>query len=290
LKNSAYTKLRSEVDILSQNASGKNSNAAAVKLLFIRNKILLQNLYGKAGLQNAEAMTANTKRLYVFNPKGIQSKLVKYIKLPSATTLVRTAPYDDDWKRTGYPNGNMPAPFDTAASNFGTGKIAITSNPCNNTSYCYLGTHSTGFLEKIKVPSDPYILAAQIKFDYSFDYTGWDTYGAKTAIDLVVKASDNFNSATYKELPNGPVVFSNFAYKKAGVLLLLDSIITDFGELHASANASFTMEGYVTPGTDIELHFGFSFPVGTNKGLNGCYHYGEFILKKITVSYYKSAN
>ncbi|HEV7779665.1 MAG TPA: hypothetical protein VGO58_00285, partial [Chitinophagaceae bacterium] len=69
-----------------------------------------------------------------------------------------------------------------------------------------------------------------------------------------------------------------------------DTIDTEFGEFHSSGNSSFSLEGYVIPGTAIDLRLGLGFIKNTVRGLNGSYHYAEFILKKITVKYFKSAN
>src|SRR5690606_26456318 len=217
--------------------------------------------------------------------------LTRQLATPLALTFTKSGGYDFSWRRSAFPNGNMPMPFDTLVTGVRSGKQAIQSTAyCTLPSYCYIGLYQRGFGEKVTVPSDPQIIAARVKFDYSFAYDAWDSYGAKSAIDLLVRAGINFNSTAYNGLPD---VYGGGAptdrWKKLATLMPLDSVMTDYGEFHATADSSVTIEGYVTPGSDVDFRFGFGFPKGTHKGVTGNYHYAEFVLKKITVTYYKSS-
>lgn len=149
-------------------------------------------------------------------------------------------------------------------------------------------------MQKFKVPSNPEVIAAEIKFDYSYLYTGWDTYGGITGLELVIRADDKLSGSSYNELPERAAGSESGTpadrWKKIATLHPMDTVVADFDEFHANGESSFTIEGYAAPGTEIEVRVGFGYPAGTKKGLNGCYHYAEFILKKITVNYYKTAN
>lgn len=294
-KDPRYAKFQERLNGLLAKANGTNTNADAVRSLYLENRTLLQSLYTRSGLQESKAMRGGITRrssLVHAKPDLFISASGKYKKV--RLTATKLPPYDGVWRRSEFPNANMsPLPFDTTGSIYNSGKLVITSNPCHLPPYCYVGFHSLGYTETIEVPSNPKILGAQIKFDYSFNYTGWDSYGAKTGIDLIMRAPENFNSTAFNQLADvtaSPYTPPATRWKHIGVLMPLDSVTTDFDEFHASGNGTYTIEGYITPGSNIEFRFGFAFPKGTNKGLTGCYHYGEFRLKKISVTYFTSSN
>jgi len=70
--------------------------------------------------------------------------------------------------------------------------------------------------------------------------------------------------------------------------LQLDTSKTTLVEKHASVDSSFTLEGYVTPGSELQFRVGYGYLADSWKGINGCYHYGEFILKRITITWLQS--
>jgi hypothetical protein len=291
-KDPAYLKLRAEVDALSKTATGKNTNASAVKALLARNNMLLKRIYTKIGIEAPQVM--NIKRpKKVINPL-IYSKasiLGKMVQVNQQIFKTETPPYDASWFQSNQAGFNNVYP-DTTASLFSAGKTIFIYGPPPNPVKVRLGQYCQGYLQAFTVPSNPEIIAAEVKFEYSFFYTGWDTYGARTGMDLVVKADNKLNGSSYNELPvyDFPYSTQNVRWKKAATLYPADTITSDFGEFHATADSSFTIEGYVTPGSAITLQFGFGFPIETVRGLNGSYHYAEFILKKITITYYKTAN
>ena len=297
-KSPAYAKLLTDIDALRKSATSKNTNAAAVKSLFQKNSTLLRSLYTKTGVEFPGPMTTKslTKPIYLFRNNSFL--LNKFKNTGQNMTKIVTAPFEDSWRKTaGHSNdGGYP---DSSTSQFATGKTVLVSN---SVSYCAtnpgwagcrLGFCQQGYLQKFTVPANPEIIAAEVKFEYSYLYTGWDTYGGITALDLVVRADNKINSSLYNELPDGPLVeqgSNSDRWKKIATLYPLDTIDAEFGEFHAIVASSFTIEGYVTPGTVFEVKVGFGYPLGTKRGINGCYHYAEFILKKITVNYYKTAN
>jgi hypothetical protein len=289
-KDPAYITFQKEFNALVKSCKGANTNAGAFKKLFTDYRSLFTALYTKAGMKPSQPMSVNRSRM--------NTKLVAAFNSPALKNVVAMAmqsdflpPFDKSWWNSGHPITNDPPPFDTAGSSFASGKVIATVNSAISPGKAYLGIYGRGYTKKIKFTNNPEVLAAKIQFHYSFDYTGWDTYGAKTAINLILRTSNNnFNSSAYDELPPpSPFHALNDRWKVIANLLPIDSVTTDFDEIHLAADSVFSIEGYITPGSETDFMFGFAYPQGTNRGLNGCYHYGEFILKKITVTYYKSA-
>lgn len=297
-KSPAYSKLLTDIDALSKSATSKKTNAAAVKSLLQKNSVLLRSLYTKAGAEFPGPMTtkSSAKPIYIYRKNHLFLSKLKHTG--QSMTKIVTAPFEGSWRRAaGHTNdGGYP---DSSASQFATGKTTLVSNSMPscathlNSNSCKLGFCQQGYLQKFTVPSDPEIIAAEVKFEYDYLYTSWDTYGGITGLDLVVRADQKFNSAPYNNLPDGPLVepgSNSDRWKKIATLYPLDTIDADFGEFHANGESSFTIEGYVTPGSVFEVKVGFGYPTNTNRGMYGCYHYAEFILKKITVNYYKTLN
>jgi len=290
--DAGFKKFQSELSPLIANSRGKTNSRASVVALFQRNSKLISELYRKAGMPEPQRISpapAIVYKPYYFTAKT--SIIGKKAMLLQRNTFTKSRDYDFSWRRSQFSNGNMPMPFDTAGSSKLIGKQVITStNYCNSPNYCYLGIYQRGFGEFITIPSDPQIIAAKVTFDYTFDYDAWDSYQAQSEVELLVRASENFKSDAYNELPDAPGGVNPLGrWKKLATLMPRDSVTSAYGEFHAAANGSATIEGYVTPGSEVELRFGFGFPPGTHRGLTGNYHYAEFFLKKITVTYYKTA-
>ncbi len=282
-----------ELNKLINSTRGAEINSIALKKLFEENGTVLQKLRDKSGIPRSLTISGFQAKKKHTIPGNANFAIGKALKPFSQNAIEEFAPYDISWRLSMFSNGNMPLPFDTAGTVLRQGKLVITSNPCSSPNYCYLGIYMKGLGEVIKVPDDPAILAARIKMEYSFDYDAWDSYGAKNCINLVLRTSSNFASTAFSQLPDAPPISyasPSDRWKIAGSLLPWDSVTTDFNEFHAAVNSTVTVEGYVTPGSDIDVRLGFAFPPGTNKGITGCYHHGVFKLKKIIVTYLKSTD
>ena len=267
-KSPAYTTLLADIDALSRKANPRNTNAEAVKSLFEKNSPLLRSLYTKAGAEFPKLMTAKslTRPTYVIIKNN--SFLSKFKNSGQSLTKIVTAPFEDSWRRMAGHNNDGGYP-DSSTSQFATGKTVLLSNTVSfcatNPGWtgCKLGFCQQGYLQKFTVPANPEIIAAEVKFEYSYLYTGWDAYGGITALDLVVKADTKINSSSYNELPDGPLVEPGSnpdRWKKMATLYPLDTIDAEFGEFHANGESSFTIEGYVTPGSQFEVRVGFGYP------------------------------
>lgn len=289
-----FKTFRAKVDALIASAKGKNTNAAAVKNLFAANKTMLRTLYTKHGLSNRMSQVQNasgnnvikavSERPYMLNQQAIQSGMQKVI------TSYDKVYYDsDNWD--GAPGNRFPRMSATLDSISYPKTLAITSKPCtsnnnNNSNYnnCIWGGNIYGYKQKIKVPNNPKILSASIRFEYEIDYSGWDGNLAINEIELDIQASNNFNSTTYKDLPIGLHLLTS-DLKKIKTLYARDTVTADFKEIHIKNSGSYTMEGYVVPGSEIDLTFGFVYANKTYKGWFGSYHYGEIKLNRIIVTY-----
>ena len=150
-----------------------------------------------------------------------------------------------------------------------------------------------GFRVSAKVPNDPAIIAAQVTFEYSFYYTGWDTYGASNGIQLVLGPSKNFISQALNNLVDTAVFEAAYnippvQFKVIGTLLAWDSISSEIEEVHADKAGSISITGYVKPNETVNFAIGAGYMHGSVYGINGHYLYGEFRLKKATISYFKT--
>jgi hypothetical protein len=287
-KDPAYLKLKAQAAQLSNDARGTNTNAAAARALFTGNTDILKNLYQKSGIGAPQPMKMH---FYNYSAPVARTKassfLIHMTSIVPLKTKTATPPYKDDWEWDNQPLGNiMP---DTSSSIFSNAKTVIFYGPPQTDARIRMGQYFKGYFHQVTVPSDPLIVAAEVKFEYSYIYTGWDTYGARLGIDMIVQAK-NLNGSAYNALPGYDSSYSSYDWKYAATLYPAVTIDTEFGEFHSSGNSSFSLEGYVIPGTAIDLRLGLGFIKNTVRGLNGSYHYAEFILKKITVKYFKSAN
>jgi hypothetical protein len=296
-KNPAYTQLHQQIAELSRAANGRQTNAAAVKALLIKNSALLRNIYSKAGLDAPQTMSTKKKQLVV-NPV-VYRKVISWNKYKLANSeflQTFTPPYSNDRLMTNEAGINIRTP-DTSQSQFSTGtvKMQYESVPVNSSSF-RTGQHLQGYLQKFTVPDNPEIIAAEITVNYSYLYTGWDTYGAILGMDVAINANSEFTGPDYAALPIYVSPFgenpnnTNHRWKLVSTLLPTDTINSDFEEFHIeNSNESFTIRGYVTPGKTIDLSFVMGFQLHAKRGINGSYHYAEFIVKKITVNYFKAA-
>lgn len=295
-KDPAYANFRKKMNALVSSAKGTSTNAAAVKALLAVNQPMLEKLYTEAGMSkrmltsksSSQSNFMNTNETPgLINQQAIAVGLQKTITNYDAFYLNAT-----DWD--GMPPDRHPdMPDITSGTSPRIGTIVTTSTPCDNMAqqngnnfYCHWGSCMYVFKQKFTVPNDPQILSARVRFEYSFEVDGWDTEGAINEIELYTEAGSTFNSTTYNDLPTGFAI-SNDHYKKIATLYGRDTVTSDFKEIHINKNSSFTMEGYVVPGAELNFAFGFGYPADTYKGWNGTYRYGVFKLKKITITYLK---
>jgi hypothetical protein len=297
VKDSAYIKFRAEVEALSKTASGSKTNAAAVRSLFVKNGYLLSNLYTKANVDAPKAM--NVQKQTRTSNKVIIGKAMPWYKLMTGNNdfiKVETPPYDATIRMSDEAGLNNMYP-DTSGSQFPAGitRMIYLTVP-NPNAKRKTGQYLQGFSQSFTVPTNPAIIAAEVKFEYSYFYTGWDTYGANVGMDLAIEANDKITGPEYNALPeyvspNGVSASSTHRWKLIAELYPFTTIVNDFTEFHSEGNnESFTFGGYVTPGSTFNLKMVMGFKKNTTRGLNGSYHYAEFILKKITVKYFKTAN
>jgi len=294
-KEPAYATFTNEMNALIKKADGSNSNEAAAKALLLKYKLLLGNLYTRANIMAPIPKgTANRSSKIVSLKTARTSSLLKNMAVLLSLSKTELAPYKKTWQWTNQAGAYIYRP-DTTLSDFAAGKIAMKYaegplTPGNKA--LRFGLYMTGYGQSFVVPSDPAIIAAEIKFEYSFSYTGWDTYGAVTGIDLAVATNNQLSGTAINELyeyeENAGYNNTGMQYRKAAVLMAPDTLTSDFGEYHAQENnGSFILSGYVTPGATIDLKLGLGHINGAHGGLNGFYNYTEFRLKKITVRYFK---
>jgi len=307
-KDPGYKKFKAELETLLKDAKGSNTNAAAVKALFARNTAMLNGLYRESNIE-APVQTAMSKVVRPYRTMHIASVLDKMKIAGASLVQQKTPPYLVTWL---WANGGYPDTYpDSSLSQFAVGKTAMVYQNNPTSIVRRLGRYYQGPFQSFKVPSNPEILAAEIRFEYSFLYTAWDTYGGITGVELLVRGGQNFVSADLKNLSaadgsdwnhqpyyvGNPTDYSIYNYaegdsfKVAKVLYPRDTVSTNIQEFHAQDdNGTFVMRGYVIPGSTLMFNFGPGFMLNTRRGLNGNHHYLEFRLKKITVTYLKSAN
>jgi len=296
-KNPEYKKLTAQIRELSQSATRNNTNAAKVKALFSNNIQLFKNLYAGTGINAPQTVRSLRPGKTVSVSKASNFFVVNKMKMFGTQEMTKTftAPFEDAWViRLEHSNdGGFP---DSSLSDFSTGLLAFRANSVDycdiypSSNACKLGLYKLGYQQQFTVPNNPEIIAAEINFEYDYIYTGWDTYGGITGIDMVIHANDKLNSQSFNEMPDAltTIPASMGPWKKLETIYPIDSINASFGEFHANGSSSFKLEGYVTPGTTIEVKIGIGYPSRTKRGMYGCYHYGEMKLKKITVKYYKA--
>jgi hypothetical protein len=287
-KDTGYARFQSELQYWIQKAKGRTTYAKEVKALFERNKPLLARVYGQYG---DPAMNAKTKAMYKRSqPLQLKPWIMQRISQLYALPVAKNAgpPMHDDWSCGDEFNAS---PLNISSLDENTGEIIYT---IYNTTYHApsLVQQHKGFYTKITVPDDPTIIAARIRFEYSFFYTGWDTHGANNSIQLVFGGlrSNDFHSEAM--MASTDTLFTDIPCQPRicimEELMPADSIEGEFGEVHVNKQGSHTIDGYTKPKAQLQFYIGFGYSKGSNYGMNGHYLYGEFRVKKVTVTYYKS--
>jgi hypothetical protein len=284
--DTAYTRFRAQVDAVIKKAKARNTNIAEARLLFSQNKSLLQ----KANLRLKQSGKINNVQPMNARLLKVNAELLKLAKVGQALLPASMKPLSS-FSYSTLANGST---ISLLKNDLAIGEIHYTVDPEDNWGPTFKDVHQ-GFYSEILVPNDATIIAARVHFDWEFYYTGWDTYGANNGIQLVVGVEKNkfispglnaMDSVTFNPL----YFFYHAKFKILDILLPLDSITTDVAEVHAEKQGSFTMDGYVTPGTKIKFYIAPGYMAGSVYGINGHYLYGEFRLKKATVAFLKSAD
>lgn len=286
-KNPQYVSLKSQLEELSRTATPQNTNAAAVKRLLTQNRALLKSLYTKAGVDAPEGGdAANKRRTSKIVSMNISKSVLnsKWKPVHPQLTKIVTPPFAGKYIVIDH---NYFTP-DTTMSNFGTGKIVV-KHPGSSPSD-FLGLYINMFKHQFTVPNNPGIVAAEITFEFSYQYTGWDTYGSIYGLQLLLRTSPLPDQTENNPMPvfefKGGAHFPPF--RIAGTIMPLDTITTEFGEFACSGTDSSTVHRYVVPGATFSTEFGLVFPYDTKKGWYNNYHYAEMKLKRITVRYLKA--
>ncbi len=287
-KNAEYVKMRNQLASLVKTASPKNTNAAAVKALLARNNRLLKGLYTNAGIEPPQVKSANvSSHLQIMRTnKEILSMNISKFKPLNPLLKVIKPPYDD---KAFHHNNYAVMDPDTVLSNFATGKIAMSLASDGWAEEMGLGLNNNIFQQEITIPSNPLIVAAEIKLEFSYLYTGWDTYGSVRALYTLLRTQglEDVQNSAWPEFD-----FKTGSYfppfRITGAIQPLDSIQTDFDDFIISGSDSIVMHRYILPGAKFNLEFGLGIPYDTRRGEIGCYHYAEMTLKRITIKYLKA--
>ncbi len=277
-KDTAYSLFMNKLDAIMKTAKGRKTNAIAVKALFENNKMMFQRLQKKYDIDGLKVTTSNP----VVSVKPLEISAQEKPKILPVNIKLYKAPFTEK-KIFTFDDEDTPA--QETGSDASTGKIAYTTA----TDHCILlGPAVYGFRQKITVPSDPLITYAKVRFYFSFYHTGWDTYYAQVQFYLALKASANFICYDYNQMESAGYPMENWKtpFKLAPNLSCTDfTVVTDFNRI---LDSSFAIEGYVTPGSDLNFIIGPCHRSNNYVGNSGSYHYSEFILKKITVTYLKN--
>ena len=309
-KSPGYQQFQQKLTQLINNAKDSATNFSKVKYLFSGNKPLLNEMYKIAGIAPAKKLSsqqpltdyytkAKTAGKYILDRNLARDVLATAGLVVSKTERVPPS-FFAIWTFGNYPNREMPRPVNYSHES-ATSKISFTSRRCDGPDDCYLGVFAIGYPNLIPVPDNPEIVKATVVMEYSFLYTGWDTYGANTAVELMLRTNNKIISRQVNDLPNSTLIKPTYTYpvgttiatptdgwKTAGILLPPVAVTTDVQEIATRKNGTISFEGYVTPGSNFEVYLGIGYPPATNKGLHGCYHYSEFLLKKMTITFLKA--
>ena len=286
-KNPEYSKLRNQIQELIRTATPNNTNAAAVKALLTQQTALLKTLYTRAGIRAPGE--GSTRRSFTKQNLSGTTRLMIDRKFKPLDIFNKTVipPY----KGKTLMMKNNCCEKDTGLSNFSQGKIVIryTNNNWNDPDG--YGLNINLFKHEFTVPNNPAIVAAEISFEYSYQYTGWDTYGAVRGLNTMLRVNGPPDPSE-NNLPQfnfeGGAYFP--PYRIAGTIWPMDTVTTEFDDFVTSGTDSLTLLRYLTPGQQYSLEYGIYFPYHTSAGANGSYHYAEMILKKIRVRYLKAQN
>lgn len=286
-KDTAYVRFQAELNTLIKKANGRSTYAAEAANLFAQNKNLLERVNRQ--YQRQESMNRSG-----FKPKSTVRKINPEIlnQMAKLSMLLLHQSFKTPYKEWGYVHLANASTAQLLQNDLQHGEIDFSIYPSTLWAPSFKDFHK-GFRVSAKVPNDPSIIAAQVHFEYSFFYTGWDTYGASNGMQLVFGPSKNFISPGLNGLTDTAVFASGYnippiRFTIMETLLPWDSVSTEIKEVHASREGSFSITGYVKPNETVDFAIGAGYMHGSVYGINGHYLYGEFRLKKATITYLKS--
>jgi hypothetical protein len=285
--DTAFTRFQSELKYWMDKANGRTTYSKEVKALFDRNKPLLARVYKQYG---DPAMNTKGAMLYQRkDPVQLNSLTFKNISQLLALPVAKQTgpPMIDTWRCSDEFNSS---PLEVQKNKL-TGEIIYTVRETYFHTPAFV-QHHDGFITVMDVPEDPAIIAARIHFEYSFFYTGWDTHGSSNSVQLVCGLPRNNEFHSEAMMTNTDTIATKIPCLPrlciVEELMPADSIAGEFGEVHVNKQGSYTIDGYTKPGSHLYFYVGFGYSKGSHYGLNGHYLYGEFKVKKITVTYYKA--
>jgi hypothetical protein len=297
-KEAGYKAFSDDMQALMKKGNAKNTQAAAVKALLIKNKVMLEKIYNRIKVSNpAPGDGGTTTKTPAKKIDITHNEFKKFKPLGNSMERIETAPFDAKFRHHNY--GNSPHTPDTSLSNSALGKLGIVyAFPAPVGPWdCTNGLMMYGYTESFAVPNNPAIVAARITCEYDWSYTGWDTYGSVRGVDLTIATTGitgpDINTLLAKKYNHG----YNYApwYCQAANLVPVTTQTTEFADYAAGQDScSYTFTGYVFPGTTIECRIGIGNVNGnspmfrTSGGVNGYYQYTYFRLKKIRVNFLKA--
>lgn len=297
-KVAGYKAFTEDMQVLLRKASPKNTQAAAVKALLLKNKGILEGIYNRINV--SKPAPGGDSRTTKSGSKKIDlsgNEFMKFRPLGNSMIQIKTAPFDGIFRH--HNQANNPRVPDTSLSNSSIGKlVTVYAYPPPVLAY-YLTTGQMmyGYKETFTVPNNPAIVAARITCEYDWSSTGWDTYGSEHSIDLTIATAGmngpDINALLAKKYSNG---FNSTPWYCQAVNLVPATVqTTEFEDYTVGQDScSITFSGYVFPGSTIECRIGIGnvnpsrTDFQTLGGVNGFYQYTYFKLKKITVNYLKA--
>jgi hypothetical protein len=282
--DTSFIRFSSKVNALIKTSKGKQTNFAAVKKLFTANKSLLQQLKLKHPITPIQQENENPVQGPGVKP---DIKLVEKEKIYAIAPVQVVKYYPPYTEKEIHDYINPGTGGTTETGNYSsTGQIAITTSVQPGVTHWY-DAYVFAFRQSVTVPNNPAIVKAHVKFYYHYFNTGWDTETGHLSTDLVINTSPNFVSPAYNQLAarNTPPPMASWKEIKRMASESFNSL-RDYSE---SVYDSYVIGGNVTPGSTIDFKFGMSFtPYNNRVGDFGAYHYRNYRLIMIEVSYYKA--
>ncbi len=285
-KDTAYLRFQTELNALIKKAKGRTTYATEAASLFAQNKNLLERVnrqYNRGENMNRSGFKPLTLKI---NPE-----ILKLMTGLAKVNLQRS--FEKPYKNWGYVHLANASTAELLQNDLQNGEIDFSVYASSPWAPSFKDFHR-GFRAVAKVPNDPDIIAAQVHFEYSFYYTGWDTYGASNGMQLVFGPSKNFISQALNSSTDTAVFAAGYnippvRFTILGIMLPWDSISTEIKEMHADQEGAFSITGYVKPNETVDFAIGVGYMHGSVYGINGHYLYGEFRLKKATITYLKTS-
>ncbi len=280
-QDTAFIRFEGKLKELMKTAKGKQSNYAAVKKLFSSNSTMLQGLKKRYNL--GSAITSNGSQNKFSADK--RPSLVGVVKGPTANIYSYTL--NGPFSGTNINRGYAMAEEINRVGNKLSWINTYSYTPERSIKLGWAGYYHTA---EITVPNNPLIIGVRLEFDYSFYTAGWDSDGGDLYTILGLWASEEFSSPAYSSLETSEIASALYppgpVYKKAKQLYYRQFLNTvDFGYSDIS---KFVIEGYVLPGKNFTVKLAAGYTDASTMGYFGGYHYGEFELYRINVTFLKA--